>query len=215
MSHRASRLSRGDAVYRQSGGARGKPVGEPNSPQGSAAHAALFVGILGAYAALCAWTWSFTTDDAFISFRYAKHIGDGFGPIWNLADAEDPIEGYTAFFHVWLLGGIRWLTGADLVWVGKALGVASTFGLAVSIAREVWRRGLRPMAAFVALSFLLLPGTALNAVAGLETSLFALIYWLCVVSCLRILKDGTRGAAWTFAVYGFLGTLTRPEFGAA
>jgi hypothetical protein len=164
------------------------------------------------YLLLCAGTWSYTMDDAFISFRYAKHIGDGLGPIWNLADRARPVEGFTSFGHVWLLGLLRALSGSDLVLVGKTLGIVAGLILAISAVRETRRRGLGAGAAAVALSFLVVPFTPLNAVSGMETSLFMLWNWLCAIACLRLLESPGRGRAWAFALLGLLGTLTRPEF---
>ena len=145
------------------------------------------------YLLLCAWAWPYTMDDAYISFRYAKHIGDGLGPIWNLADRARPVEGFTSFTYVWLLGLVRALSGPDLVVVGKVLGIGAG-------------------ASAVTVSFVLLPFTALNAVSGMETALFMLFNWLCAIACLRLLEAPSRGKAWAFAVLGLLGTLTRPEF---
>jgi hypothetical protein len=154
-------------------------------------------------------------DDSFISFRYAKHIGDGLGPIWNLADKVQPVEGFTSFFHVWLLGAFRFITGSDVMVFGKVLGVVAVIVLAWSVARESSQRRFGYWATFVALSFLVLPFTALNAVSGMETSLFMLINWLCAITCIRLLDAPTPRQTWMFVFYGLAGTLTRPEFALA
>lgn len=167
-----------------------------------------------AFLALSAWTWRYTMDDAFISFRYARHIGDGLGPIWNLADRAQPVEGFTSFLHVWLLGGIRLATGADLPIVAKALGVLAILVLAGCATAEGRRAGLRGPALAVALSFLLLPFTALNAVSGMETPLYLLWHFLCAMACLRMLEQPSAATAFRLVLLGLLGTLTRPEFAA-
>ena len=66
-----------------------------------------------AYIVFVVWVWPFTMDDAYISFWYAEHIGDGIGPIWNLAVRANPVEGFTSSSHVWLLGGLSLVTGTD------------------------------------------------------------------------------------------------------
>ena len=175
----------------------------------------LAVTMTGAYLLLIAWCWSYTMDDAFISFRYAKHIGDGLGPIWNLTDKAHPVEGFTSFLHVWLLGFLRYITGLEVFVFGKVLGVIAVIVLAWSIARESNKRRFGFWPAFVALSFLLLPFTALNAVSGMETSLFMLLNWLCAITCIRLLDAPTGRQTWIFVVYGLAGTLTRPEFAVA
>ena len=42
----------------------------------------------------------FLSDDAFISFRYSRHLADGLGLVWN---AGEPVEGYTNFLWVLLM----------------------------------------------------------------------------------------------------------------
>ena len=162
----------------------------------------------------CLWVWRYTMDDAFISFRYAKHIGDGIGPIWNLADASGPVEGFTSFLHVWMLGFLRWVSDVDLILAGKLLGVAAVLTLAVAVVRRVRKEALDTIPALVALSFLLLPYVALNAVSGMETVLFMLLNWGTVVTAFDLLKDSTPRSAGVFVILGLLATLTRPEFAA-
>lgn len=170
---------------------------------------------LGGFAALLVWAWPFTMDDAFISFRYAKHIGDGVGPVWNPADVAQPVEGFTSFLHVWLLGGLRALTRADMVATGKWVGVAAGGLLALVMVREIVRRRLSGLAAAFALSPMVLPFTALHAVSGMETGLAMLLLFACPVACLRLLEAPSPGRIWGFVLLGLLATLTRPEYGAS
>src|SRR2546426_6673593 len=47
----------------------------------------------------------FLGDDSFISFRYARHLAEGHGLVWNPGDR---VEGYTNFLWVVLMaGGVR------------------------------------------------------------------------------------------------------------
>ncbi len=48
----------------------------------------------------CYHAWAFTTDDAYISWRYAFHLVHGDGLRWNPASA--PVEGYSNFSWVML-----------------------------------------------------------------------------------------------------------------
>lgn len=43
--------------------------------------------------AILAWMNRFIQDDAFISFRYARHLATGHGLVWNIGEA--PIQGFT------------------------------------------------------------------------------------------------------------------------
>jgi hypothetical protein len=42
-----------------------------------------------------AWSGEDTWDDAFISFRYARNLADGYGLVWN--PGGEPTQGYTNF----------------------------------------------------------------------------------------------------------------------
>ncbi len=59
-------------------------------------------GLLGLIVALYTWVayrfW-FVTDDAFISFRYARNLGRGFGLRYNQFE-DPPVEGYSNFLWV-------------------------------------------------------------------------------------------------------------------
>ena len=47
--------------------------------------------------------WAFLCDDAFISFRYAEHLGHYGMPVFNVVDPPERVEGYTNFSWVVLL----------------------------------------------------------------------------------------------------------------
>jgi arabinofuranosyltransferase len=47
-----------------------------------------------------AWLHRHAEDDAFITFRYSKHLVDGLGPVWN---ADQRVEGYTNFLWMCLM----------------------------------------------------------------------------------------------------------------
>ena len=172
----------------------------------------IFILAVASLLAFSGWTWSYTMDDAFISFRYSQHIGDGAGPIWNLADRANPVEGFTSFLHVWTLGVINLLTNADVVLAGKILGVVAGLALVGVVSTEVRRFSLNGLAALVAFSIFFLPLIAMNSVSGMETAFFMLWGFLTAALCLRALDRPSSRSAWLFVVFGLLGTLTRPEF---
>src|SRR5512143_302818 len=84
----------------------------------------LTVAALAAVVTVClAWavTLDYLSDDAFITFRYARNLARGEGLVYNPGER---VEGYTNFLEVVILAGLHRL-GADLVRAGRALGLAS------------------------------------------------------------------------------------------
>lgn len=117
--------------------------------------------------------WAFLCDDAFISFRYARHLAEHGTLAYNLAAPRELVEGYTNFLWVLLLAlGDRlaaapeqlapWLTQAGLL-AGLALACALLRGL----------RGPSWMIGAPALLLALSPEFVVWGQGGLETSLAA------------------------------------------
>ena len=156
--------------------------------------------------------WSFTTDDAYITLRYARHLEEGHGIVWNIGDPV-PVEGYSNFLFV-CVGAVAIRLGIDPVTVVKGvscLTLVPTCGLLHLLAR-IW---LRPLAATLpAILLLSHPGMAFWAVSGLETSVFQLL----VVGATTAFIYGIEGTALArrrlhllAAGLCFLAALTRPE----
>jgi hypothetical protein len=66
----------------------------------------------------------YMTDDAFISFRYARHLADGLGPVWS---AGNRVEGYTNFGWVLILAGAI-KVGISPIAASRALGLVASVG---------------------------------------------------------------------------------------
>jgi hypothetical protein len=152
----------------------------------------------------------FLGDDAFISFRYAKHLVQGMGLVWNPGER---VEGYTNFLWV-LLMALSIRLGLDPESVSNGIGIASGLGviaaLVVFSARITsWRNPfvwVAPLTLAASRSF-----TAW-CTGGLETMFFTLLVFLAYLSFLR--ERSTRaprplGSSLLLA----LATLTRPEGG--
>ena len=60
----------------------------------------ILAGLWLGYAWMVRRFW-FVTDDAYISFRYARHLGAGHGLVWNPGEA--PVEGFTNLLLVILV----------------------------------------------------------------------------------------------------------------
>ncbi|MHC4066890.1 MAG: hypothetical protein ACYSUI_20630, partial [Planctomycetota bacterium] len=54
---------------------------------------------------LHAAAYTFLTDDAFISFRYARNLSEGLGLVFN--PGFERVEGYSNFLWVVLLAGVN------------------------------------------------------------------------------------------------------------
>lgn len=115
-----------------------------------------------------AWEWWWVCDDAYISFRYSKHLADGIGLRYNPADP--PIEGYSNFLWVVYLAGARLLGGEIPVvamWTSAVTGLALMWVLAVSLGRATAGRWVP---ALLAVLFLVtLPPVAVWTTSGLAT----------------------------------------------
>ncbi len=162
-------------------------------PEQQVAIALLLLAGAAAFALQLRHVWPFTADDAFITFRYAKHWALGHGPNFNAGGPRT--EGVTSFGYL-LVCTLPHLLGIEIVAFAKALGVASalaTAWLAARLARVLYAdvqrevaatagksaaaRGLgdgAPLAAaFAAAAFLGFHATAIHAASGMETLLAA------------------------------------------
>lgn len=129
--------------------------------------------LVAAFLAL-AWRLWFVCDDAYISFRYARHLADGHGLRFNLGP-EEPVEGYSNFLWVLLAAWVRWL-GLDLVVWMPRISCACGGVLVLWLYGVLRRRFACPSesAALATGSLALFPPFAAWASSGLETLPFAL-----------------------------------------
>ena len=181
----------------------------------SAGLSALFVAALSApWLALLgylAYVSRFLTDDAFISFRYARNLLEGNGLVWNPGER---VEGYSNFLWVLELAAIWAVTGVppeDAVWW---LSAAFTVATLAAMAWWAWRLpGLqdRGLAWWMALG--LLCSSAAFATwtsgGGLETRQFTFFVVLAVVALTA--HRGSRRGLLVASSSLALASLTRPE----
>ncbi|HVS17365.1 MAG TPA: hypothetical protein VMT18_02105 [Planctomycetota bacterium] len=144
------------------------PLTEHEHPAGRRAVPLALAAALALYAWLVAH-FRFVCDDAYISFRYARHLAEGAGLRFNPAESP-PVEGYSNLLWVLWLAPFERL-GVDVrlaaVWTSAVCG-AILIALAVRLARR--RLGLYggPLVAS-ALVLASLPPFVLWATGGLET----------------------------------------------
>jgi len=122
--------------------------------------------------------WNCSIDDAYISFRYAKHLSEGYGLLWNISSS--PVEGYTNFFLVVILALLHRM-GLDILISAKAIGILSAVGT-ISLLFFVCKKldYSYALGIIMCILFSVSPVIAIHAVSGLETMLFSFIL-LCIV----------------------------------
>ncbi len=161
--------------------------------------------------------WPFTTDDAYITLRYARLLANGQGLRFNAGEA--PVEGYSNFVSL-LFGWACIKLGLDPVLGLKILGV-SGFWASGACSFLLARRWLPPLpAAAPALWSSAYYGNAWWAVSGLETGCYQLIAIASVLLVLAALgyreherpraRESTSGLAGAGALTALAGMI-RPE----
>ncbi len=158
--------------------------------------------------------YAFLTDDAYISFRYARNFAEGHGLVFNPGVAER-VEGYSNLLWVLVLALLDRL-GVAPERAANPLSVLCTVALWAVVARYAWRRRDVPGAMWLGLAVVGLAITRSVAVwttSGLETRCFEL--WV-VAGCLRLADEieatleGGAPRPWAAVLFG-LGALTRPD----
>jgi arabinofuranosyltransferase len=151
-------------------------------------------------------------DDAMVSMRYAHHLADGHGLVWNVG--QPGVEGYTNF--LWTL----WLAVLHLTWVpARDLGLlVGLSGLALLVANLVvvarLCRRLAPDRPTVERAALFLTATCYPllfwTLRGMEVGLVALVLSSASVLALRVV-DGDCAAALPLGAVAVVGVLTRTD----
>lgn len=176
--------------------------------------AAVQAAVLLPYAAL-AWALWFVCDDAYISFRYARHAALGHGLRYNLGP-ELPVEGYSNLLWT-LIAALVELIGAAPPLVMPALSVLCGAGLVLHATAAAHRLGLGLLGtATTGLLLACSPIVGTWASSGLETmpaawALFALFDQLVLcrgrratllaalaAAALSLLR--TEGPAWVLVI---------------
>lgn len=119
-------------------------------------------------------------DDAYIFFRYAENIVNGYGFVWNIHEA--PVEGYTSFLYLVLLIAAKFLT-IDLELFAILIGIISsvlTLYIAYLIYEKIYTRLLtHTYTNLITIIILALsPAYAYWASAGMETAFYSMFLML-------------------------------------
>lgn len=152
---------------------------------------------------------NYTSDDAYISYRYALHLADGIGLVWN---PGQHVEGYSNFLWVLILAGSHVL-GADIPlsgrWIGFASAVAASAMTYLLVEELLLRKDVARYAGMAAAIALAASAPfALWSYAGLETPFFALLVAVAVL--LHIREQRSEGVPASGVVWALV-LFTRPD----
>jgi tetratricopeptide (TPR) repeat protein len=159
------------------------------------------------------WWYRFLTDDAFISFRYARNLADGFGLVFN--PGFERVEGYTNFLWVVILAAFD-SVGIAPERIANVLSALCGVAIWWAVYRYCRRRADRPVWIAV-LPLFLLASTRSFAVwctSGLETKLFEMLVVLGVMTAIDEIDAARAGGPerWTrSSLLLALACLTRPD----
>ncbi len=135
--------------------------------------------LLGAFCVELMWMYRINThpsEDAYITFRYARNLAEGFGLVFNLGDR---VEGYSNFLWVLVLALIHKL-GWDMISFSRAVGALCnlvSLGLVWFIPRRYfYLKGCTTLLG--PLLYILFLPFHFYAASGLETSLFTCLLLL-------------------------------------
>ncbi|MBI5679786.1 MAG: hypothetical protein HZC47_02685 [Methanobacterium sp.] len=165
------------------------------------------------FLALLAYIWKFTVDDAYITFRYALHLAQGFGIVWNVG--ESPVEGYSNFLWV-IIASVLIKLNMDPVLFTKIIGIGALIGTLYiywKIATEVFHDKKLYSAAFAIAAALLLinPATAIHTVSGLETMPYTLFVLILSYLSYKLIKSFNKQTLYFFAFISLICSILRPE----
>lgn len=147
--------------------------------------------------------------DPAIAMRYALHLADGHGVVWNVG--ERPVDGATNFLFMGLVAGLI-KQGLSVEVANRLLGVlahVATATLVYLAARQIYA-SRRWLAVFAASWFALGPGFS-YVQAGFGTTFFTLFVCLAWYFACLYVKQPRGGFGWGFSAASLVAALTRPE----
>ncbi len=149
----------------------------------------LALAALTVTAALTLLLFRLTLDDAYITFRYARHLADGYGlGAWNRTGEH--VEGYSSLLWTLLLAGAARL-GVDVRLASKVLGAAASLVVITALVRRPDDRPAFLAGLFLAvyLPFVLYAASGMEAVAFTSLVTLALVgpaTWQPIVALLLV-----------------------------
>jgi arabinofuranosyltransferase len=151
---------------------------------------------------------SFLCDDAYITFRYAKHLAAGMGPVFN---AGERVEGYSSFLWMILMAMVIKLGGRPEFW---SLFCSQVCGVGIIILIIAWIRSQIGTAikalTIPALIAICAPFVTWSS-GGMETTLAAFLILISTLLLLRFQESGRFRELAGSSIAISLAMLTRPE----
>jgi hypothetical protein len=161
-------------------------------------------------AAILIWhslRYDFVTDDAYISFVFARNLAEHGQLTFNLGDH---VEGYTNFLWTFILA-ILMVVGVPAAWAAKALGTAFGLGslfVTFRLGERLLGRGA-PLASLAPLLLACSSGFACWSSGGLETQLYTFL--IAVALDAYVAAQTEPRALRRMAIALALSAMTRPE----
>jgi arabinofuranosyltransferase len=157
------------------------------------------------------WSYKgYIKDDSFISYRFARNLAEGNGPVFNLGER---VEGYTNFLWIVLTAPAFWFDADPVRW-SKIMGAGFALAAMVMVfwgAR--WLGGSRPSPFHYIPPLLLACSTsvALWAMSGMAPPLMLFAGTTCIVFLWRALEEERRLYFVLAGAAAVMASLTRPE----
>ncbi|MCO4770400.1 MAG: hypothetical protein KDA24_10255 [Deltaproteobacteria bacterium] len=152
----------------------------------------------------------FVIDDSFISMRFAQHLAEGEGIVWNRGEA--PVEGFTSFLWILVLAVPHVIATSLAEPLARVGGVLAVSGLALWLFRMLRARFGDFPAAFAIVPLLAGTPYVINSVSGMETGLAILLAGLGhPLACAGILEKDARRLGW-YQLVALLACMTRPDY---
>lgn len=151
---------------------------------------------------------SFLCDDAFITFRYAKHLALGHGPVYNLGEH---VEGYTNFLWMLLMAVVIKLGGLPEFW-SRLLSIAFSSGtllLLLNLGRK--SEGVRPARLIYPLFLATTAPFVVWSTGGLETAATSFFTLASVLAAMSARRTGTIRHAAVAGTLAAAAILARPD----
>lgn len=166
----------------------------------------IWLAIAFSFAAYGIWLHQFIQDDAYISFRYAKHFAAGHGLVWYPGSTEfgftSPL--FTFLIGIWIFMGVPPETGAFLITIPACF---ITIWLTYRISRRISDSWIPGIVAALALSTNI--SFTSYATGGLETMLqtclVVAVYFHLIAWC----QERRQALLWRVALISMLALLTR------
>lgn len=147
----------------------------------------IFISVVFLLFLLITLYFGYLSDDAFISFRYAKNFVEGNGLVYN---SGEKVEGYSNFLWV-LICSIPILLNLDPLIFARIISLASVFGfffLLYYISKKIFDSKSYYYLISIAL-FAFSPGVIAWSYSGLETLFFTFLVTMGIAFVLFFIKD--------------------------